>query len=489
LTSCSVVLLAGQEFASSAELLGFVWPIALATGSAAILVMSALYHELRAVVRELADREGRATHLALHDQLTGLPNRALLYDRIEQAMCRSLRDAEPFALLMLDLDHFKQVNDTLGHQAGDLIVKQAGDRLSALLRQTDTVARIGGDEFAVLISCLSGKAHLEALCERILRSLNQPFELDGREAQVSVSIGAVIPDEPVLSSSELLRKADIALYNAKAAGRSCLRVFSEAMDAAIQRRDVIETRLRAALAEDLGLDLHYQPHVSRDGAVVGFECLLRWHDSVLGQVTPAEVVPIAEETGLIHSLGEWVFRRACETAHQWPHLAFSVNLSPVQFRAPDLAERLARIAAEIDVRCRQIELEITETLLVEHGDLCSGTIRELRLSGFKVSLDDFGTGYSSLSYLRHFEVDKIKLDRSFLDEADAEQTLAIVRAAVQLGRAMNLEIVAEGISTVEQEQIAIQAGCTGLQGFLYAPALPLKMVQGWLSRNASLRAA
>jgi diguanylate cyclase (GGDEF)-like protein len=469
-----VTALAGGELTAPAHILHSVAPVAITSGVASVLVMSLLYHELRNLFEEMKAREETAKNLALHDQLTGLPNRALLHDRLEQALARQQRDGHKFALLMLDLDHFKQINDTLGHCAGDLVVKHVAERIAAVLRQTDTVARIGGDEFAILLNPVRGKGEVAGLCGRIMQAVSGPVDVSGRTARVTASIGALFSAAAGSEGSDLMRKADITLYKAKSAGRGCFKIFSEEMDAAVQRRDRIELRLRKALGDPAGggLALHYQPQVSRTGQIVGFEGLLRWRDPELGQIAPDEVIPIAEETGLIHSLGEFVFREACRTAKAWPDLSFAVNLSPAQFRAPQLPERLARIAAEADVPCRQIELEITETLLIEHGDNCAEAIQHLRRLGFNVALDDFGTGYSSLGYLRQFRVDKIKLDRSFLERTDCDQSVALVRAAVQLGHAMQLEVVAEGISRVDQEAMALQAGCTGLQGFLYARALP-----------------
>jgi EAL domain-containing protein (putative c-di-GMP-specific phosphodiesterase class I) len=275
------------------------------------------------------------------------------------------------------------------------------------------------------------------------------------------------------------------MYRAKAAGRDCFRLFTEAMDADVQRRDQIESTLRAELSEGRGLDLHYQPIFDGRGKVTALEGLVRWDHPTLGQVNPSEIIPIAEECGVIDELGQHSFRDACKMAKHWPELTIAVNLSAVQFRAPRFAASLRAIADEEGVEPTQLELEITEGLFIEHGTLCGQTIQELRRDGFRIVLDDFGTGYSSLSCLRKFPVDKIKLDRSFIDTASRDQSVAIIRAAVTLGHAMDLEVVAEGISNREEEQIALEAGCDGVQGHLYAPAMPAESIGAFLAAHES----
>jgi diguanylate cyclase (GGDEF)-like protein len=471
LTNFATISMIKDNTSSRLELFSAIWPIALTSAVAVILVMSFLYKSIVDLVEELEAREANAQHQALHDQLTGLANRALLEDRLSQALTRYRRSGEQVALLMLDLDRFKQVNDTLGHNAGDKLVQEVGDRLRSLVRETDTVARIGGDEFAIVQVSPKGEADVRRLCERIISVIRKPFIIGEREARVGVSIGAVFASKEVSEASELLRKADITMYRAKSAGRDCFRLFTEAMDADVQRRDQIESSLRAELAEGRGAQLHFQPIFGSRGQVAALEGLIRWSHPTLGPVTPSELIPIAEECGVIDELGELAFRDACHMARQFPHLAIAVNLSPIQFRAPRFAARLRSIADEEGIEPSQLELEITEGLFIEHGTLCGQAIQELRRDGFRIVLDDFGTGYSSLSFLRRFPVDKIKLDRSFIDTAARDQSVAIIRAAVTLGHAMDLEVIAEGISSREEEQIALEAGCDGLQGHLYAPAM------------------
>jgi len=481
LTNFSTVVVVKDASVSRMEVFGAIWPIALTSAVAVILVMSFLYKSIVDLVGELEDREANAQHQALHDQLTGLANRALLEDRLSQALTRYRRSGEQVALLMLDLDRFKQVNDTLGHNAGDRLVAEVGERLRSLLRETDTVARIGGDEFAIVQVSPKGEADVRRLCERIIAVIRKPFIIGDREARVGVSIGAVFATKEVAEASELLRKADITMYRAKAAGRDCFRIFTEAMDADVQRRDQIEISLRNQLREGEGVALHFQPIIGSRGKVTGLEGLVRWDHPVMGPIAPSELIPIAEECGLIEELGQYSFRDACRMARRWPELNVAVNLSPLQFRAPRFAATLRAIAEEEGVEPSQLELEITEGLFIEHGTLCGQTIQELRRDGFRIVLDDFGTGYSSLSCLRRFPVDKIKLDRSFIDIAARDQSVAIIRAAVTLGHAMDLEVVAEGISCREEEQIALEAGCDALQGHLYAPAMPGEQIETYLA--------
>ena len=345
--------------------------------------MSFLYRSLFDLVKELEQREAAAQHQALHDQLTGLANRALLEDRLDQALTRYRRSGEQVALLMLDLDRFKQVNDTLGHNAGDQLVLEVGERLRSLVRETDTVARIGGDEFAIVQVSPKGEADVRRLCERIIDVIREPFMIGEREARVGVSIGAVFATKEVAEASELMRKADITMYRAKAAGRDCFRIFTEAMDADVQRRDQIESSLRAELRDGARLELHFQPVIGCRGKVIGLEGLLRWYHPALGQLPPAEIMPIAEECGVIEELGLIVFRQACRMARRWPDLTVAVNLSPIQFRAGSFPATLRRIAAEEGVPPGQIELEITESLFIEHGALCAEAMQELRRDGFR----------------------------------------------------------------------------------------------------------
>jgi diguanylate cyclase (GGDEF)-like protein len=485
LTNFATVEMVRSRADASADLYPMIWPIALTSAVAVILVMSFLHKSLADVVKELEAREKAAQHLAVHDTLTGLPNRALLNDRLNQALRRLKRDDERVALLMLDLDRFKQVNDTLGHSAGDMLVAQVAERLKALLRDSDTVARIGGDEFAIIQNKPKGAADVRRLCRRIVEAVAEPFEVGGREARVGVSVGAVLANPATANGSELLRKADITMYRAKAAGRNGYQLFTDDMDLEVQRRNRVEIALRRALEADRGVKLHYQVQVNARGEIVGVEGLLRWADAELGDLSPSEVIPIAEESGLIDNLGELTFRRACEAARRWPSISVALNLSPAQFSDPDMPSKLWRIAQEEGVACRQIELEITEGVYIHHADRCEEAIRQLRTAGFRIALDDFGTGYSSLSYLRRFPVDKIKLDRSFMNSGHEDQRAAILAAAVTLGHAMEIEVVAEGVADAEQERIALAAGCDGLQGYRFGMPMPADEMDAFLTERST----
>lgn len=451
-----------------------IWPITLTSALAVVLVLSLLYRSLIGSLEEVEHREQIAKHQAIHDELTGLGNRRLLGDRLGQALAHVRRGDLRVAVLMLDLDRFKQVNDTLGHGAGDLLVQEVARRLRNVLREADTLARVGGDEFVIIQSGPRNEADVRRLGVRIIEAIAEPFLLLEKDVRVGVSIGAVIADQNSLDAEDLVRKADITMYRAKAAGRNCFRLFCDEMEAETQRRDEVQAALRKALEEGPAPGLHYQPVINQAGEITGVEALLRWTHPILGEVSPAEVIPIAEEAGLMDKLAEATCRTAFQAAARWPDLTVAVNVSPVLFRDRTFPHRLRLMAREAGISCDRIEVEIMENLLLEHGHASAQVIKEIRSNGFKISLDDFGTGYSSLSYLRRFRVDKVKLDRSFLepgDHGDSAEVQALVKGAVTLGHALGVEVVAEGIETREQEKIALLAGCDGLQGYRYSPAV------------------
>lgn len=432
---------------------------------------------LQAMIVELRASEAQAQHLAFHDVLTGLPNRALFDDRLEQALARTQR-GEKISVLMLDLDRFKHVNDTLGHHAGDSLIRELAGRLSKLLRSTDTVARLGGDEFAIVQTGIASDEDVNALCTRILAAVREPFDILGHQAFVGASIGIALAPDAGSDRVEIMRKADIALYRAKAEGRGCYRTFTSEMDETVKVRGTVEEELRAALMSGEGLEVAYQPQVAGAGKpIVGLEALVRWRHPTRGVILPDQFIPVAEQTGLISQLGEWVLREACATSCQWPNLFISVNLSPVQFRIDGFAERIMQIVRETGADPGKIELEITEGVLLDDGGQTAQTLKTLRAAGFRIALDDFGTGYSSLGYLHHYEVDKIKIDRSFVSSLGREDSAsAIVTAIVALGQAMNLTVTAEGVETKEQEHFLRGAGCDELQGYRYSKPLPKERV-------------
>lgn len=427
---------------------------------------------LHGTMVQLRASETEAQHVAYHDLLTGLANRARFEDRVDHALAQMRRGRGGFTMMLLDLDRFKHVNDTFGHQAGDALIQQFGARLSAILRSEDLLARLGGDEFAILAAGDADRGAIDDLCRRILDAVRTPFDVLGNQAFVGVSIGVVQAPQGGSDRIELMRRADIALYRAKAEGRDCFRHFNAAMDAKVRMRSTIEEDLRGALASGEGLDLHFQPLVDDTGKIVGAEALLRWEHPLHGTVSPQQAVPIAEETGLILPLGEWVMRRACAAARRWPELFIAVNLSPVQFRAAGFAGRLLAIVHEAGVSPRQIELEVTETVLIDDDDKVRDALMLLRRAGMRIALDDFGTGYSSLSYLQRFKVDKIKIDRSFVQHlGEGEEAGAVVSAVVTLGHAMGLTVTAEGVETGDQRRFLERAGCNQMQGYFFSRAL------------------
>jgi diguanylate cyclase (GGDEF)-like protein len=417
--------------------------------------------------------------------LTGLPNRALFDDRLDQALARTQR-GEKVSVLMLDLDRFKHVNDTLGHHAGDSLIRELAGRLSRLLRSSDTVARLGGDEFAIVQTGIGDNDDVEALCARILAAVREPFDILGHQAFVGASIGVALAPDAGFDRVEIMRKADIALYRAKAEGRGCYRTFTAEMDETVKVRGTIEEELRAALAAGEGLEVAYQPQVAGAGKpIVGLEALVRWRHPTRGMILPDQFIPVAEQTGLISQVGDWVLRDACATSRRWPNLFISVNLSPVQFRVDGFAERMIEIARETGADPRRIELEITEGVLLDDGGHAAETLRSLRAAGFRIALDDFGTGYSSLGYLHRYEVDKIKIDRSFVSSLGKEESAtAIVNAIVALGQALDLTVTAEGVETTEQESFLRKAGCDELQGYRYSKAVPKEQIARLLDRSS-----
>lgn len=440
---------------------------------------------LASAMIDLSASEAQAQHLAFHDVLTGLPNRALFQDRLEQAMAPARR-GEHCAILVLDLDRFKQVNDTMGHTAGDMLIRQFAARLSKIVRGADTVARIGGDEFTILLSEIHDSKGVNRLCQRILASVREPFDLLGSKVYVGVSIGVALAPEAGTDRGDVMRKADIALYRAKSEGKDCYRIFTPTMDETIKLRSELELGLRHALDSHTELEVFYQPEVDAvSGKIVGLEALLRWQHPTRGTMLPQEFVSIAEDTGLISAIGEHVLAQACRVARNCPGLFIAVNLSPVQFRSTDLAARLIAITREAGCDPCQIELEITESVLLDENVNARDILAELREAGFRIALDDFGTGYSSLSYLRDFKVDKIKIDRSFTQNLghDAEAN-AIVASVVTLGHAMGLTVSAEGVENSAQRQLLSLAGCNELQGFLFARAMPESEILGFIANNA-----
>ncbi len=435
------------------------------------------------------EAEAHSRHLALHDSLSGLANRTLLSDRVDQELAKVATGARRCALLYIDLDGFKDVNDRHGHQAGDELIREFACRISGLVRTEDTVARIGGDEFAILVSDVEDPADLEALCRRVIEMARQPFEVAGMKAFIGASIGVVLAGQPDCSYNDLLRKADVALYKAKQQGRGCYQMFCEEMDERRRRSTFIQTELCKALTSDLGLDVHYQPLYSNvDERLIGVEALIRWDHPTLGPLGPTQFIPVAEETGLIFQLGEWVLARACDALSRWPNIALAVNISPVQLRDPQLARRVLTIVRDRGFDPARLQLEFTENALFNADGIVACSLRDLRSAGVRIALDDFGTGYSSLAHLRRLEVDKVKIDRSFVQYlGQSEDSAAIVQAVANIGKALGLMVTAEGVETEEQRRFLASTGCTELQGYLFSRPLTQAGLAELLDRGCSVR--
>ncbi|MGH8567224.1 MAG: putative bifunctional diguanylate cyclase/phosphodiesterase [Gammaproteobacteria bacterium] len=428
-------------------------------------------------------------HDALHDGLTELPNRVLLVDRLERCIARRQRDPQQsFALLFMDLDRFKVVNDSLGHLTGDQLLVATARRLQDLLRGGDTLARLGGDEFAVLLEDISGPSHATHVAERMLRDLARPFELGGQEIHIGASIGIALSTSGYELADDVIRDADTAMYRAKAQGASRYQVFDSAMHEGAMRRLRLENDLRLAIDRDQ-LHLRYQPVVDLDsGRIIGVEALARWRHQRYGIVPPSEFISLAEETGLIVPLGEWVIRTACAQARRWQDagtrpLYIAVNISGVQFRHGNPAQTIGEALRDTGLAAARLALEMTESSLIQQLEVALSTMRELKELGLMLFMDDFGTGYSSLSYLKRFPVDTIKIDQSFVrDVACDSNDAAIVTAINAMARSLRMDVIAEGVETEDQLRFLRGQGCRKAQGFLFSPPRTPEEVSALLGR-------
>ena len=443
-------------------------------------------------VTERKQSEAQIYHMAHHDALTGLANRVLFLKSIEETLARLNRHGERFNVLVLDLDQFKAVNDTLGHPVGDALLKQAAQRLLGCTRETDLVARLGGDEFAILQPAGEdqGEAAL-AFADRLLSAMREPYELAGNKLTVGTSIGVALAPQDGDNADQLLKNADLALYRAKSEGRNRCRLFDLQMEAEVRSRHALETDLRSAIWRD-EFELHYQTLIhSATREVCGVEALVRWRHPRRGLLGPDRFIAVAEETGLIVSLGEWILRRACSDAAAWPaHIKLAVNLSAAQFTAPNLKETVALTLAETGLAPERLELEITESVLLENDKSNLVVLHALRDLGVSIVLDDFGTGYSSLSYLQKFPFDKLKIDRSFVRELSSRSdSAAIVRAVNGLGKTLNILTTAEGIETEEQFELLRATGVDQMQGYLFSRPVPKAEVSFLAPRRESADAA
>jgi diguanylate cyclase (GGDEF)-like protein len=441
------------------------------------------------------EAEAHVARLASEDPLTGLPNRRVFrsaLDRMNQERGRRPGDdrrSREFAVLFLDLDRFKVINDTLGHRVGDLLLREVAKRLKSSLRPTDGLARLGGDEFAIMIPSLESRAELQVLASRLVEAVLKPYEIDGYQIRTSISIGIAIGPDDGNSADDLLIAADLALYAVKAGGRGSYKFYQSSMSKEFNERRQIEIDLREAIERN-ELELYYQPIVDlRRKVITGFEALVRWHHPVNGVVAPVTFIPVAEDSGLILPLGEWVLMEACRSAARWPNdLKIAVNLSPVQFSDPNLLSTIERMLAETGLAPNRLELEITERIFMDSGEATLTTLRRLKQLGIRISMDDFGTGYSSLSYLRSFPFDKIKVDRVFVsDLGEGTEHMVIVQAVVSIANALGMTATAEGVETDEQRQILVGLGCDEAQGYLFGCPVPIADVAGVIDKWAAVK--
>jgi diguanylate cyclase (GGDEF)-like protein len=417
--------------------------------------------------------EERISHMAHHDALTDLPNRVMLREQLDRHLSTVKRDGS-LAVLCLDLDYFKQVNDTLGHPVGDRLLCAVGKRLRECVRDTDIVARLGGDEFAIIQPGLEQPMAASALAQRLVEELARPFMTEGHEIVIGTSIGISVAPSDGIDPDVLLKSADMALYRAKDNGRSAFSFFEAGMDADMHERRTVEIDMRKAIAAG-EFELYYQPLINLEqNSISGFEALLRWNHPTRGIVSPGTFISLAEETGLIIPLGEWVLRQACAEAAKWPDdIKVAINLSPVQFRSKNLVGAVMSAVANAGILSSRVELEITEAILLQNNDATLATLHQLRSLGVGISMDDFGTGYSSLSYLRSFPFDKIKIDQSFVRGLDKNSdAIAIIHAVSGLGIGLGMTTTVEGVETKEQLDLVRAEGCTEVQGYLFSKPQP-----------------
>ncbi len=464
----AVAKLAWAPKQPGAEIVGSVIPFLAVALAGLALLATVLFRHMRRTSATIAAGETRLRHLALHDPLCGLPNRVSFGERLEETI-RKVREGSPAAAVFyIDLDHFKDVNDTLGHPIGDELIRSVTERLTSALRGDDLVARIGGDEFGVITSSGRDPASLQVIASRLIAALCTPYTISDKTIVIGASVGIAVIDQRSGDSADVMRHADMALYRAKNEGRNRACIYDIDMDTDLLKRKLVENDLRIAIERN-ELQVAYQPIVNNSAEkIVGVEALCRWQHPVRGEITPSEFIPIAENSGLIAELGEWVLRQACLDGKSWPNISVAVNVSPLQFRRADFIDVVERILAETGFDPTRLELEVTESTLLGNVDTAELAMFRLKALGVQLALDDFGTGYSSLLYLRRFPFDKLKIDRSFVLSIErAADAAAIVHAVVSLGRGLGMKVTAEGVETAEQHLFLRAAGVHTMQGFRF----------------------